>query len=176
MRTAPSSRRKNALKSTSDCKELLHCSPLVSASIGLAKDQTFQIWHSLCWQCGGSLGAGNSLTTNHFKMAFTMKTVAPSTRLLSPRPLSIRARTSRATFGRSRLVIEAKTVWQLEAGGANKNKETVTLNDEINQEKSFVSVGDKAHSDAERVRAAWCILGQSMEHQQIKHFRIMRYQ
>ncbi|CAK0782993.1 hypothetical protein CVIRNUC_006188 [Coccomyxa viridis] len=82
-----------------------------------------------------------------------MKTVAPSTKLLSPRPLSIRARTSRATFGRSRLVIEAKTIWQLEAGGANKNKETVTLNDEINQEKSFVSVGDKAHSDAERVLA-----------------------
>ena len=102
-----------------------------------------------------------------------MKTVAPSTRLLSPRPLSIRARTSRATFGRTRLVIEAKTVWQLEAGGANKNKETVTLNDEINQEKSFVSVGDKANSDAERVRAAWCILGQRRKHQQIDHLAIM---
>ena len=51
------------------------------------------------------------------------------------RPLSIRARASRATFGRSRLVIEAKTVWQLEAGGANKNKETVTLNDKINESK-----------------------------------------
>ena len=109
----------------------------------------------------------------HFKMAFTMKTVAPSTKLLSPRPLSIRARTSRATYGRSRLVIEAKTVWQLEAGGANKNKETVTLNDEINQEKSFVSVGDKAHSDAERVRAAGCILGQRMKHQQSEQFSIM---
>ena len=142
-------------------------------ALGSQKDQSFQIWHSLCWQCGGSLGAGNSLTTEHFKMAFTMKTIAPSTKLLSPRPLSIRARTSRATFGRSRLVIEAKTVWQLEAGGANKNKETVTLNDEINQEKSFVSVGDKAHSDAERVRAAWCILGQRMKHQQSKHLCIM---
>ena len=149
--------------------------PSVSANDELAKDQRSQIWHSLCWQRGGSLGAGNPLTTRHFKMAFSMKTVAPSTRLLSPRPLSIRARTSRATFGRSRLVIEAKTVWQLEAGGANKNKETVTLNDEINQEKSLVSVGDKANSDAERVRAAWCILGQRRKHQQIDQLAIMQF-
>ena len=88
-----------------------------------------------------------------FKMAYSMKTVAPSTRLLSPRPVAIRARASRATFGRSRLVIEAKTVWQLEAGGANKNKETVTLNDKINESKSLVSVGDNKHSGAEKVRA-----------------------
>jgi hypothetical protein len=93
-------------------------------------------------------------------MAYSMKTVAPSTRLLSPRPVAIRARASRATFGRSRLVIEAKTVWQLEAGGANKNKETVTLNDKINESKSLVSVSDNKHSDAERVRAACCLLGQ----------------
>ncbi|CAL5220438.1 g2453 [Coccomyxa viridis] len=84
-------------------------------------------------------------------MAFSMKTVAPSTKLLAPRPLSIRARTSRATFGRSRLVIEAKTVWELEAGGANKNKETVTLNDKINESKSLVSVGDSKHEGAEKV-------------------------
>ena len=89
--------------------------------------------------------------SDFFKMAYTMKTVAPSTRLLSPRPLSIRARTSRATFGRSHLVIEAKTVWELEAGGANKNKETVTLNDKINESKSLVSVGDSKHEGAEKV-------------------------
>ena len=97
-------------------------------------------------------------------MAFSMKTVAPSTKLLAPRPLSIRARTSRATFGRSRLVIEAKTVWELEAGGANKNKETVTLNDKINESKSLVSVGDSKHEGAEKVRAAWCIFGLMPKH------------
>ena len=97
--------------------------------------------------------------TDFLKMAYSMKTVAPSAKLLSPRPLSIRARTSRATFGRSRLVIEAKTVWQLEAGGANKNNETVTLNDKINQSKSFVSVGDNKTQGAEKVRAVWCIFG-----------------
>ena len=97
-------------------------------------------------------------------MAYTMKTVAPSARLLSPRPLSIRARTSRPTFGRSRLVIEAKTVWELEAGGANKNKESVVLNDKINESKSLVSVGDSKHGDAEKVRAARCIFGQKPKH------------
>ncbi len=97
-------------------------------------------------------------------MAYSMKTVAPSTKLLAPRPLSIRARTSRATFGRSRLVIEAKTVWELEAGGANKNKETVILNDKINESKALVSVGDSKHEGAERVRAAWCIFGQMPKH------------
>lgn len=92
-------------------------------------------------------------------MAYSMKTVAPSTRLLAPRPVSIRARTSRATFGRSRLVIEAKTVWQLEAGGANKNQEVFTLNDKMNESKLLVTAGDNKHEGAEKVRTAWCIFG-----------------
>lgn len=81
-----------------------------------------------------------------------MKSVAPSTRFLSPRPVALTARSSRGPVGRSQLVIEAKTVWQL-APKSGKTLEALTLTDDINTQKSFVSVGDKKHQDAEQVLA-----------------------
>ncbi|EIE22592.1 hypothetical protein COCSUDRAFT_63737 [Coccomyxa subellipsoidea C-169] len=83
-------------------------------------------------------------------MAFTMKSVAPSTRFLSPRPVALTARSSRGLVGRSQLVIEAKTVWQL-APKSGKTLEALNLTDDINTQKSFVSVGDKKHQDAEQI-------------------------
>jgi hypothetical protein len=55
---------------------------------------------------------------------------------------------------RSRLVIKAETIWQLapQSGSASKNLEYLTLNESIGTKKSFVSVGDKKHQDAEQVR------------------------
>lgn len=85
-------------------------------------------------------------------MAFTMKTVAPSTSLISARPIVLSARSARPVGGRARLVIEAKTVWQLAPQGG-KSLEEINLTDAINAQKSFTSVGDKKHQDAEQVRA-----------------------
>jgi hypothetical protein len=84
-------------------------------------------------------------------MAFSMKSVAPSTRFLSPRPVALSARSSRGPVGRSLLVIEAKTVWQLAPKSGKNMMEALTLTDEISNQKSFVSVGDKKHQDAEQV-------------------------
>ena len=72
-------------------------------------------------------------------------------------------------------MIEAKTVWELEAGGANKNKETVVLNDKINESKALVSVGDSKHEGAEKVRAAWCIFGQMPKHLRCEQHRAMDF-
>lgn len=47
-------------------------------------------------------------------------------------------------------MIEAKTVWQLAPQGG-KTMEEINLTDAINTQKSFTSVGDKEHQDAEQV-------------------------
>lgn len=52
-------------------------------------------------------------------------------------------------------MIQAKTIWQLSPQTGAKNLEFIELNDEINTKKSYVSVGDKQHADAERV---WSLL------------------
>ena len=83
-------------------------------------------------------------------MTFTMKTVAPSTSFIRARPIVVAGRSGRLTGGRARLVIEAKTVWQLAPQGG-KTMEEINLTDAINTQKSFTSVGDKAHQDAEQV-------------------------
>jgi hypothetical protein len=83
-------------------------------------------------------------------MAFTMKIVAPSTSYISARPVVSASRSSRSAGGRARLVIEAKTVWQLAPQPAGKS-EDINLTDAINTQKSFTSVGDKKHQDAEQV-------------------------
>ena len=85
------------------------------------------------------------------KMAYTMRTLAPSTSYISARPAVLSARSSRCVGGRARLVIEAKTVWQLAGQGG---KEEINLTDAINTQKSFTSVGDKKHQDAEQVGVA----------------------
>ncbi len=81
-----------------------------------------------------------------------MKLTAPSTGFLAPKTVALRAQCRRAV-GRSALMVQAKTIWQLapQSGDNAKNFETLTLNDEINTSKSFVSVGDQRHPDAERV-------------------------
>lgn len=83
-------------------------------------------------------------------MAFKMSAVAPSTKFLAPRPVALRAQCRRPA-GRSALMIQAKTIWQLSPQTGAKNLEFIELNDEINTKKSYVSVGDKQHADAERV-------------------------
>ena len=85
-------------------------------------------------------------------MAYNMKTLAPSTSYISARPAVLSARSGRAAGGRARLVIEAKTVWQLASQGG---KEEINLTDAINTQKSFTSVGDKKHEDAEQVGVAF---------------------
>jgi hypothetical protein len=84
-------------------------------------------------------------------MAFSMKSFAPSTRFLSPRPVALTARSGRSAVGRSQLLIRAETIWQLAPKSGKQVAEPLTLTDIIGTQKSFVSVGDQKHQDAEQV-------------------------